>query len=461
MNANATNSLQGKKRVMKGMLGCALVFLAWIAAASCTTFKEFLSLNDRGKEIPTAQVVREPVDIRIHTVGELHPVRTETVVAPPVSGGTLQIISIVKTGAYVKKGDVVVRFDPGEQEYNLEQSKSQLEEAEQKIKKMRVDQAVRIAQEKVTLLNAESAVRRADLRIKGNALLSKIEARKNEIALEEAKRKLEQLRRDIRSNADSDMANLKVQTIARDNAMLAMKLAQENIENMTITAPTNGIVVMGENIQSIISGGGYIIISNIPEYKEGDQASPGQTIAQIQDIDRVEIHSKVLETDRGNLAADQPAEIWLDSRPMQPYEGRISSLASFANSLSGVSSTLELLGALSSRSFDIILELDSNGEQLKPGTTAQIVIRGKNMESALSLPRQAIFQKDGRPVVYVKDADDWRALNIQIKYLTESRAVLEGIEEGMEVALVNPEQKGSGDSSETRPVLSLSSGANP
>ena len=42
---------------------------------------------------------------------------------------------------HLKQGDVVVEFDPSEQEYNLEQSKSQLDEAEQQIKKMKADQA--------------------------------------------------------------------------------------------------------------------------------------------------------------------------------------------------------------------------------------------------------------------------------------------------------------------------------
>jgi multidrug efflux pump subunit AcrA (membrane-fusion protein) len=440
-------------------LSCTLVFLAWIAAVSCTTLEEFLPLNDRNEEIPTALVAREPVNVRIHTLGELHPVRTETVVAPPVSGGTLQIIYVVKTGSYIKKGDIVVQFDPSEQEYNLEQSRSQLAEAEQRIKKMQADQKVRVAQEKVSLLSAESAVRRAELAIKGNALLSKIEARKNEIALEEAGRRLEQLQRDIRSNADSDMANLAVQTIARNKAMLGMKLAQENIGNMTLRAPADGIVVAAQNLY--ISGISVISISSIPSYKAGDPVYPGRPIAQIQDVDRVEVYSRVLEADRGNLAEGQPAEIWLDSRPTKPFMGHIKSLANSANSPSNAGSTLELLESLSSRSFDAVFEFEPEEEQVKLGVTAQIVIQGKNVENALSLPRQAIFQKDGRPVVYIKEATDWRAHNVQIKYLTESRAILEGIDEGTEVALVNPEVNRREESSLPESQLSLRSGANP
>jgi len=129
--------------------------------------------------------------------------------------------------------------------------------------------------------------------------------------------------------------------------------------------------------------------------------------------------------------------------------------------MSSINSTLELLESLSSRSFDAVFELDPDGEQLKLGISAQIVIHGKNIDDALSLPRQAIFQKDGRPVVYVKNADDWQSQNVQIKYLTENRAILEGIEEGTEVALVDPEQGGQKDSSQAPPLLTLRSGANP
>ncbi|MEJ2108455.1 MAG: efflux RND transporter periplasmic adaptor subunit [Acidobacteriota bacterium] len=439
----------------------ALIFFACIAAISCTTLQEFISVADRDEAIPTTRVVREPVEVKIHTQGELQPLRLEPVVAPPVSGGTLQIIYIVKNGTHVKEGDTVVRFDPSEQEYNLEQNRSQLEEAEQKIKKTKVDQSVRVAKERVSLLSAESAVRRAALNIKGNSLLGKIEARKNEIAYEEAKRKLEQLKQDIRSNAVSDTAGLEAQIIARDRAMLMMQRAQENINNMTLNASMDGIVVMGQNIQALLGGGIIVSLSSIPEYKEGDQASPGQTIAQIQDIDQVEVRSKVLETDRGNLTPGQPAEIFLDFRPTEPFSGRIKSLAPSANSLSSISSALAMLESLSSRTFDITLEFDPGDEPIKLGTTARIIIQGQNVEDALSLPRQAIFQKDGRPVVYVKDAEDWRILDVQIKHLTESRAILEGIEEGTEVALVNPEQGERADSPNANPLISLRPGVNP
>ena len=136
-------------------------------------------------------------------------------------------------------------------------------------------------------------------------------------------------------------------------------------------------------------------------------------------------------------------------------------MAATASSVSSAGSTLELLESLSSRSFGAIFEFDPGGEELKLGITARIVIHGRNEENSLSLPRQAIFQEDGGPVVFIKGKEGWQPRDIQIKYLTESRAVLEGIEEGTEVALVNPDSDKSRVASESNPLSSFSSGANP
>ncbi len=227
-------------------IAAALVALA--ATASCSTVAKLAGLKKPDADIPVVRVSREPVEAKIHLMGELGPSRSAMIVAPP-AGGVLQIVSIARTGTLVKKDDIVVQFDPSEQEYNLEQSKSQLEEAEQQIRKMKADQAVRVAQERVTLLKAQYDVKRAEFKVKGNELLSGIEARKNVIALEEAKRKLEQLQRDLKSRADSDAADLIVQNVARTKAMMGMKMAQQFIDNMTVRSPVGGVVVEGHALQ--------------------------------------------------------------------------------------------------------------------------------------------------------------------------------------------------------------------
>ena len=63
----------------------------------------------------------------------------------------------------MKKGDIVIEFDPSEQHYKLEQNRSELLQAEQEITKAKADAAVLAAQDKVALLKARYNVRRAEL----------------------------------------------------------------------------------------------------------------------------------------------------------------------------------------------------------------------------------------------------------------------------------------------------------
>jgi HlyD family secretion protein len=431
---------RGFSRINTVTILAALLMIS--ATMSCRTITKLAGLGKSAASIPVVRIAREPVEAKIHLIGELGPSKTAMVVAPP-AGNSLQIISLARTGTYVKKDDIVVQFDPGEQEYNLEQSKSQLDEAEQQIKKMKADQAVRVAREQVTLLKAQYDVKRAEFKVRGNEVLSGIEARKNVIELEEAKRRLEQLERDIKSHASSDAADLMVQDVARTKAMMAMKLAQQFIDNMTVRAPMSGVVVVARSIESLISAGGAIMINSeddIPEYRPGFQAYPGRLIAQIQDAEQTEIAAKVIESDRANVESMQSIEVQIDSRPLKTYKGKVKSLAQSASNPENESTTVDYLEGLSTRSFAAVFQIDSHGEPLNMGVTARVTVIGKDVGNALSLPRQALHQKEGKTVVYVKRGQSWEPRDVHIKYLTESRAIIEGLPEGTEVALVNPEQ---------------------
>ena len=88
-------------------------------------------LPDAAIATPTASVMKGPLKLTVHATGELRAGRTMTLVAPPV-GGRLRIVKLVPTGAAVKKDDVVMEFDPADQQYAVEQAKSELAEAEQR-----------------------------------------------------------------------------------------------------------------------------------------------------------------------------------------------------------------------------------------------------------------------------------------------------------------------------------------
>ncbi|MGH9817401.1 MAG: efflux RND transporter periplasmic adaptor subunit, partial [Candidatus Acidiferrales bacterium] len=74
------------------------------------------------RDIPTARVQRGDLDLTVYTRGELRPIRSAMLVAPSVRG-QLQITYLAKSGVRAQQGDLIVEFDPSEQEYNIEQAR--------------------------------------------------------------------------------------------------------------------------------------------------------------------------------------------------------------------------------------------------------------------------------------------------------------------------------------------------
>jgi hypothetical protein len=66
------------------------------------------------------------------------------------------------------------------------------------------------------------------------------------------------------------------------------------------------------------------------------------------------------------------------------------------------------------------------------------VILGDQRKDVLSVPRQGLFMRDGKRVAYVEDGKDFQPREIKIQNESESRAVIEGLNAGAKVALVDP-----------------------
>lgn len=389
-----------------------------------------------GAVIPTARVIEGDVPVVVYTTGELRPMRSIGLVAPAI-GGPLQILHIMGTGTPVKEGDVVVEFDLSEQEERLAQAKSELEQAEQEITKLRADIVVQRAQERVTLLTARYDVRRAELDAQGNELVGAIEAKKNLLMLEESKGRLAQLESDLASRDTTDRASLAVLEEKRNKARLAMETAQRNIDQMRIRAPFDGLVAVKDNDTNGAAWTGMVV----PEYREGDTVWPGRPVADVLHESGLELVAKVTEYDRAHLNAGQKAEVAIHA-----VQG--TSLPATIKSVAGASRRSDFFGWDSTRMFDVSFQVTGSSANLRPGLTTQVRVTGDPIKSARYLPRQALFEQDGKPVVFVRRGRSFEPREVKISDRTETHIVVTDLPVGTEVALRNPlaEDKKSGPS---------------
>jgi HlyD family secretion protein len=416
-----------KSKTRSRIIISALVIVAIGAGVAVSVAK---LRNVEEVSTPTAKVMRGDVSLRVFTTGDLRPPRSAVMVAPSV-GTTLQVVHLTKTGTIVKTGDIIVEFDPSEQEYNLEQARSQLQQADEQIAKAKADSVVQTAVDQVALLHAKYAVRQAELDCSLNELDSAIDAKKNDLALEEAKRKLAQLDQDVTSRAASNKALLDVAQEQRNKALLDIKQAQQRIDSMTLKTPMDGIVTIKEN--SDAAGGFFFGGMSLPEYQEGDLVSSGRSVAQVLDTSQMEIVAHVPETARADLNAGQSAQVNVDALPGSSFTGKIKTVAGQA--------TTDMFSDDPTQRFDVTFALDRTDPRLRPGLTSQIVVLGDELKNVLYLPRQSMFIRDGKPVVYVRVGRSFEPRPVNVLRMTESQIVVDGLPEGTEVSLINPERE--------------------
>ena len=409
--------------------------LALALGGSCFACRQTTVLAT-DSEIPTATVKEVDLQLKVFTTGALKTSQSRTVIAPPIAGGTLQIVTLAHAGAHVRTGDVVLEFDPSQQEYNLGQNRSDLLQAEQEIVKAKADAAVQAAEDQTALLKAKYAVRRAELEVSKNELVSSIDAQKNLLALDEAKRTQTQLQQDIQSHSASNQAALAISEEKRHKARLSMEQAQQNIKNMHITAPIDGLVVIHGNRES--TGGFFMGGMTLPDYHVGDQVNPGSSIAEVIDISHLEVAAQIGETDRVNLKTGQSVEVKIDALPGETFSGKVQTV--------GGATSHEFWDDNARHKFDVAVELDHTDARLRPGFAVRLSILGDNLSRAVSIPGGAVFEHDGKKVVYCKRNRGFEMQEVKVRAVSEGRAILSGLPPGTVVALVNPEKKTGGNS---------------
>jgi HlyD family secretion protein len=380
-------------------------------------------------EIPTTRVKRGDLDMKVYVTGELKASHSEMLTAPPIGGGALQITHLLHTGTVVKKGDLVMEFDPSEQHFKLDQNRSELLQAEQEITKARADADVVAAQDKVALLKARFDVRRAELDVQKNELVSSIDARKNDLALEQAKRVLAELEQDVKSRSVSNQATISLAEEKRNKAKLAMEQAQSNIDKMRVTAPMDGLVALEKNEGAM---GGFCCFPGmtLPEYREGDQVEPGRTVGQVLDPKEMELSAKVGELERNNVKEGQAVDVQLDAFPGSTFHGTVKMV--------GGSNTRRFFDEDTTTKFEVTIKLSITDPRMRPGLTAHIFINGDPRKDGLYVPRQALFLKEDKRILFARNGSNFEPREVKIQAEDESRAAIEGIGAGTEIALIDP-----------------------
>ncbi|MEZ5354958.1 MAG: efflux RND transporter periplasmic adaptor subunit [Bryobacteraceae bacterium] len=347
---------------MKKLIGRLLIVLA-VAAIGWGGYTALKRLPEaRQSSLPSAKVRQGDVIVKTYARGELRAVRSATLTAPNLFG-TVQVTKLAPLGAFAREKDLVVEFDDAELQSRIEEKQLELDQLDEQIKKSRADLAIRDNQDQVELLRARYSVRRSELEVKRNELISKIDARKNELTLEESERRLKQLESDIKSRREQAQAELAVLAEKKTKADQEMNRERSRLRQVKLLSPMSGLVAIRQN-----RGFGFFSFGQqAPDIREGDQLQPGMQVADILDLSELEIVARVGELDRANLHEGQDVEFTLDALADKRLVGKIKSLSGTASS--------NVFSSDPAKKFDVLFSVDMRQLMTALGAKPEQIVR--------------------------------------------------------------------------------------
>lgn len=387
-----------------------------VALAGAAAFVSWPSAPD----VPVVRVERADFVRSVGAEGTLRAVQATPITTAVDIDDPLKVAWLAADGTPVKAGDVVVRFDPNQLEEDLVRGQSDRSSADRKISKA---EAARSATGHNLERDAALAVKELDtarqFQSRDSDIYSRYEIITSEIDAELAGRRKEYADA-VRGTRDG-IAEAELGLLAIDGrkADLAVDKARRGLGAIALTAPHDGIVVFRRDWRG-----------NLP--RVGDTCWAGQKLAEIPRLDVMEAEVSVLEADAGGLAAGQRATVMVEGRPEATFEAAVKQVDALAK---------PRFRNVPVQYFGAVLTLArTDPEIMKPGQRVQARIVLAEAKGALVVPRQAVFEKDGRKIVHRRQRwGSFETREVTLGATALGRVVIEaGLAEGDLVAVVDP-----------------------
>jgi HlyD family secretion protein len=199
-----------------------------------------------------------------------------------------------------------------------------------------------------------------------------------------------------------------------------LKEAQDQLGNTEVRADVSGIVVYRD----------LFIDSERRKPQVGDQVWANQPLLILPDVSRMVVETRVRETDIHRVAKEQTVTIRVDAYPDLRLTGKVTLIGTLAES------EPDRRGA---KYFGVTVEIDQTEPRLRPGMTARVEILAEEREQALSVPLDAVFEREGRSLCYVARRGGFEEREVVLGPSNHDNVVVvQGLEAGERVALVDP-----------------------
>jgi HlyD family secretion protein len=338
-------------------------------------------------------------------------------------GGDFQLtlMSLAKAGMRVKQGDVVAQFDPTNQNQRLDDYKDSVVQLENTIRKMVANLAATKEAHDQSVRSAKADWDRALLDLKTEKVRSAIDAEKFKLTVEESQLKYEQLVAESKLVDESQRAAIRSSELTRDSSRIEMQRAENNVQRMTIKAPMDGIVVMGN----------IVLNGELRQIREGDTVAAGQPFMTIVDPSSMVLNATVNQVDAERLRLGMRATVRLDAYPEVALPASLTGIGAMAK--------ISTFRASFVGEIPVRLKIEKNDTRVIPDLTGSGEIVMNVETTTLVAPRSAVFDENGTPVVFVQKGEIWEKKKVDLGLTTFTHvAIRSGVQKGDLIATQRP-----------------------
>jgi len=415
ISPNISSLLTRRPAVTYAVSAVLLVCLIWyFFARSATTTADVIVTPVRGQFLVT-----------VTTSGELQAKSSINIMGSENARAAyiwqMKITNIIPEGTVVKKGDFVADLDKSEITGKFKDSQLSVQKLEAQYLQTKLDSTLALSQARDELVNLTYTQEEKQLAMEQSAYEAPAMRRQAEIEFERAQRAYEQAKKNYVTKTKQAIAKAQAAEADLMKERQRMDLYQKTMQEFTIKAPADGMVVYAREW----NGKKKVVGSTINAWDP--------TVATLPDLREMESITYISELDIQKLAVGQSVKLKLDADPNKQLTGGVASVANIG----------EQRPNSDSKVFEVRIKVNESDTTLRPAMTTANEILVAKLDSVISLPLECVHTEGPTTFVYKRNGGSIVKQEVKLGMLNENAAVVQsGIGEQDEIFLTTPPESG-------------------
>jgi multidrug efflux pump subunit AcrA (membrane-fusion protein) len=382
-----------------------------------------LALTACGKapvnSVETVMVGSGLFEIILHAKGELQAAESTPIKPPPGSRNPRTIEWMVPDNSWVTRGDAVARFDASVAQRGAENVSIELSKVDIQVlsKQRELERQLGELGNELELVDIEK-IMAEEFSIDNELAYSRfeiIDAMRDKKLLDYRSGHLEGKKDTYRDREGAEEAVLNAVRATQESKYREHKT---QLDNSVIYAPHDGFFVYEKTWFG-------------QKTDVGSTVFPGNKIASIPNLEKMEAILHVLETEAVGIVEGLGAEVIIDAFPDKPLQGSVSKVSATASPIERNSPV---------KYFKVTINLaQANPDWITPESQVTATIAVNRIQDTVFVPNQAVFSDGSGDWVLVPDGGKLVRQKVELGLRGANRSqIVSGLEKDAEIALYPP-----------------------